>query len=68
MRRARRVLCQAFGLALLAAEALAQTQFPAKPIRIVAPHAPGGLTDVVARLYAEQLRQRFGGIVVEERA
>jgi len=68
MRRPGWVLCQALCLALLAAEALAQTQFPAKPIRIVVPYAPGGLTDVVARLYAEQLRQRFGhGVFVENK-
>jgi tripartite-type tricarboxylate transporter receptor subunit TctC len=32
------------------------------------PYAPGGLTDVVARLYSEQLRQRFGrGVFVENK-
>ena len=49
----------ACGLAILAAQAPAQT-FPAKPVRIIVPYAPGGLTDVVARLYSEQLRQHFG--------
>ncbi len=68
MRRPGWVLCQALCLAALAAEAPAQTPFPAKPIRIVVPYAPGGLTDVVARLYAEQLRQRFGhGVFVENK-
>jgi tripartite-type tricarboxylate transporter receptor subunit TctC len=46
----------------------AQAQYPAKPVKIVVPYAPGGLTDVVARLYAEQLRQIFGrGVVVENK-
>jgi len=32
------------------------------------PYAPGGLTDVVARLYSEQLRQTFGrGVFVENK-
>jgi hypothetical protein len=68
MGRSGRVLCQALCLALLAAEAPAQTPFPAKPIPIVVPYAPGGLTDVVPRLYAEQLRQRFGHGVVRRQA
>ena len=46
----------------------AQTPYPSKPIRILVPYAPGGLTDVVARLYSEQLRQSFGrGVFVENK-
>src|SRR5712691_6253030 len=56
----------AFCLALAAADAAAQSQFPAKPIRIVVPYAPGGLTDVVARLFAEQLRKVLSGAVFVE--
>ena len=58
------VIC-ACALAVLAGEARAQT-YPSKPIRIVVPYAPGGLTDVVARLYAEQLRQSVGRNVFVE--
>jgi tripartite-type tricarboxylate transporter receptor subunit TctC len=58
------VLC----LALVAAPAAAQTLQPSKPIRIIVPYAPGGLTDVVARLYSEQLRQSLGrGVFVENK-
>ena len=52
-------------IALAVTGASAQT-FPTKPIRIVVPYAPGGFTDVVTRLYAEQLRKRFGQAVVVE--
>jgi tripartite-type tricarboxylate transporter receptor subunit TctC len=58
----------AFCLLGIAAEAPAQTPYPAKPIRVLVPYAPGGLTDVVARLYSEQLRQSLGrGVFVENK-
>jgi len=67
MRRFGRAVVCAFGLAVIAAQAPAQTD-PSKPIRIIVPYAPGGLTDVVARLYSEQLRQSFGrGVFVENK-
>jgi tripartite-type tricarboxylate transporter receptor subunit TctC len=55
-------------LPFMTAAAPAQTSYPTKPIKIIVPYAPGGLTDVVARLYSEQLRQIFGrGVVVENK-
>jgi tripartite-type tricarboxylate transporter receptor subunit TctC len=67
MRRFWRAVICAFGLAVSATQAAAQT-YPLKPIRIIVPYAPGGLTDVVARLYSEQLRQSFGrGVFVENK-
>ena len=35
------------------ASATAQDKFPDKPIRIMAPYAPGGNIDVTARIVAE---------------
>ena len=67
MRRFGRAVVCAFGLVVIAAQAPAQT-CPSKPVRIIVPYAPGGLTDVVARLYSEQLRQSFGrGVFVENK-
>ena len=67
MRRLGRAVACAFCLVVPAAQAPAQT-YPSKPLRIIVPYAPGGLTDVVARLYSEQLRQSLGrGVFVENK-
>jgi tripartite-type tricarboxylate transporter receptor subunit TctC len=59
-------LLLAAGLLAFAVEASAQTQYPAKPIKVIVPYAPGGLTDVVARHYAEQVRKILGQAVFVE--
>jgi tripartite-type tricarboxylate transporter receptor subunit TctC len=47
----------------------AQTDYPARPVKLVVPFAAGGPTDVVARILAEMLGARWGGqsIVIENR-
>lgn len=68
MRRFGWMVIAAFCFALLAAPAPAQTAYPSKTIRILVPYAPGGLTDVVARLVAEQVRKQFAhGVIVENK-
>ncbi len=49
--------------------AQAQTQaWPSKPIKMVVPYAPGGTTDVIARMVAEHLGRRLGqNIIVDNR-
>src|SRR5438876_4831599 len=55
-------------LALLAAgEAIAQ-QYPARPIRFLVGSPPGSGNDLVSRLLAQKLAERFGQpVIVEQR-
>ncbi len=58
----------ALPLAGLAAPALAQA-FPARPIRMLVPWAPGGTTDVQMRALCDQASRRLGQpVVVENRS
>jgi len=54
-------------LFVAAAPASAQT-YPSKPVRLIAPFAPGGATDVLARLTAQKLGERWGHqLIVDNR-
>jgi tripartite-type tricarboxylate transporter receptor subunit TctC len=50
-------------LLLTGAPVLAQT-YPAKTVRLIAPFSPGGATDVLARLAAQKLSERWGQTVI----
>lgn len=60
-----RRLCTAL-LLLGAAADTALAQYPARPIRVVVPIAPGGGTDIFARLMSTELASQFGQPVVVE--
>jgi tripartite-type tricarboxylate transporter receptor subunit TctC len=62
----RNLLAAALGFAL-AGSAFAQVDnFPDKPVRIVVASAAGGASDIVSRIVAEKLSQKFGQPVVVE--
>jgi tripartite-type tricarboxylate transporter receptor subunit TctC len=44
----------------------AEREYPQQPIRLVVPRAAGGVVDVVARLWAEYVKQQLGVVVVED--
>jgi len=53
-------------LAALFAVASAHAQYPARPIKVVVPYAPGGLPDTITRLVGTKLGESLGQSIVVE--
>lgn len=62
-----RQLCSAVLVLLAAATAVDQAgaqQYPAKPVRMVVPFAPGGISDALARIVGQKLSEKWGDPVI----
>jgi tripartite-type tricarboxylate transporter receptor subunit TctC len=66
MKRSNTIFVALACLLLGATAASAQDKFPSKPVKMIVPYAPGGATDIVARIVGEQMRASLGQSFVVE--
>jgi len=64
--RRRELLHFSTGVAAMAATSVGAQPYPTRPVHVIVPYAPGGLTDVAARLIAQWLSERLSQPVVVE--
>lgn len=62
------VCAAALALATLPAAAQSADAYPSRPVKMLVPYAPGGATDIIARIVAVKLTESFGqSVLVENR-
>ena len=59
-------LLSALAITAAGAPAMAQGDYPTRPVKIIAPQAPGGGVDLVARIIADRLRIAMGQTFIVE--
>jgi tripartite-type tricarboxylate transporter receptor subunit TctC len=62
----RQLILSAAGLAAGSALAQSRTDFPAKPVRLIVPFAPGGSTDILARILSKVMYPQSGQTMLVE--
>ncbi len=68
MRQSVRLALAAALCAVSSVAAIAQNNYPSKPVRLIVPFPPGGSTDIIARLVGQKLGERLGQeIVIDNR-
>src|SRR5215475_14534250 len=53
------------GAALMTRGSVAQSRYPERPIRLVIPFVPGGVTDAVGRQWAHAMTALLGPVFIE---
>jgi tripartite-type tricarboxylate transporter receptor subunit TctC len=69
MHKCRRLVLSSLALAALALGGLglaptAAQPYPSKPVKMIVPFPPGGTTDLIARMLANQMKEKFGQPVI----
>ena len=54
------------GMTTMMTPAIAASDFPNQPIRLIVPFAPGGSTDIVARIVSQRMGEELGQTVIVE--
>ena len=62
----KRIIFLVLGVLAFAGTALAQQNYPNRPVRIIIPWPPGQATDLVARVLAQELTKAFGQQVIAD--
>ncbi|HMC17566.1 MAG TPA: tripartite tricarboxylate transporter substrate binding protein BugE [Albitalea sp.] len=60
----KRTFASAAAASLALAASLAWAEYPEKPVRVIVPFAPGGTTDIIARVVADGAGSKLGQMII----